>query len=67
MSAWIGSATSQTFTFMPASTLPSRSQNVTKEPFAGSPRWTMPAPGPARPEYSIPSSYWSVKKYGTRS
>ncbi len=37
---WIGSVTSHTLTFIPASTLPSRVQNAMNSRVAGSPRKT---------------------------
>ena len=60
ISCWIGSVTSQTLTFMPAVTRPSCSQNAMKAPSSGLPRVTTVSPGPPRPEYSMPRSYWSV-------
>lgn len=64
ISFWIGSVTSHTFTFIPASTRPSFTQNATNSRFPASPRistWSYD-PGGAHPEYSIPRSYWSEKK-----
>jgi hypothetical protein len=54
-----GPVTPQTFTFMPAATRPSRSQNATNSRAAGSPRKTTSSSPPAKPEYSMPTSYWS--------
>jgi len=62
ISCWMGSVTSQTLTFMPAVTRPSAIQNAMKAPSSGLPRQTTVSPGPASPEYSMPRSYWSVKK-----
>src|SRR6516225_4034935 len=67
ISAWMCSCTSQTLTFMPATTRPSCSQNAMNSPPAGSPRNTTSSQCGAYPEYSIPASYWSEKKYGMRS
>ena len=54
MSFWIGSVTSHTFTFIPASTRPSFTQNAMNSRFPASPRistWSY-EPGGAHPEYS---------------
>ena len=67
ISSWIGPVTSQTFTFMPAVTRPSDIQKAMNSRSSTLPRQTTVSPGPASPEYSMPRSYWSVKKYGTRS
>ena len=63
----IGSTTSQTLTFMPATTRSPASQNAMNSRAAGSPRNTTRSQLPAKPEYSMPTSYWSEKKYGRRS
>lgn len=64
ISCWIGSVTSHTFTFIPASTRPSFIQNAMNSRFPASPRITTSSydPGGAQPEYSMPRSYWSEKK-----
>src|SRR5829696_5168725 len=67
MSCLIGSATSQTLTFMPAMTRSSNIQKATNSRSAGSPRTTTRSQPRAKPEYSMPTSYWSEKKYGRRS
>jgi hypothetical protein len=54
-------------TFIAACTRPSSSQNATNSPLSGLPRQTTDESAPDRPEYSMPRSYWSVKKYGSRS
>jgi hypothetical protein len=59
----MGPVTSQTLTFMPAVTRPcSETQKAMNSPSSGLPRHTTVSPGPASPEYSMPRSYWSVKK-----
>ena len=66
--AWMWSLTSQTLTFMPASTLPPRQpegDELARAPGRrGRPPRRRPA-RPAQPEYSMPRSYWSEKKYGS--
>src|SRR4029453_16539686 len=60
--AWMGSVTSQTLAFMPATTRWSLSQKAMNVRAAGSPRTTTRSQVAANPEYSIPRSYWSEKK-----
>jgi hypothetical protein len=57
----------KTLTFMPASTRSSTSRKATNSRVAGSPRKTTRSQVRAKPEYSMPTSYWSEKKYGRRS
>jgi hypothetical protein len=54
--------TSQTSTFIAAVTRPSAVQNAMNPPSSGLPRQTTVSPSPPSPEYSMPRSYWSVKK-----
>jgi pyruvate,water dikinase len=58
----IRSVTSQMLTFIPARTRPSRTQNATNSRASTSPRTTTSSSASARPTYSMPRSYWSVKK-----
>lgn len=55
-----------TLTFIPATIRSSASQNAMNSRPAGSPRKTTRSDVRARPEYSIPTSYWSEKKHGRR-
>ena len=60
ISALMSSVTSQTLTFMPATTRPSRVQNAISSRPSTSPRTTRSScSGSAKPVYSIPRSYWS--------
>ena len=61
-SAWMASVTSHTLTFIPAVTLPSDIQKAMNSRAARSPRTTTSSVPLARPEYSMPTSYWSEKK-----
>jgi hypothetical protein len=52
---------------MPVAGGPFFSQNAMNSPSAGSPLQTTSSQSTASPEYSMPASYWSEKKYGMRS
>ena len=70
ISGFTSSGTSQTLTFMAARIRSwSSSQNATNSRPATSPRTTTRAVSSrvAWPTYSMPRSYWSLKKYGSRS
>src|SRR4051812_16151086 len=67
MSALTSSTTSQTFAFMPAITRPCESQKAMNSRCARSPRKTSSSLPVGSPTNSIPTSYWSEKKYGRRS
>ena len=56
--------TSQTPTFMPATTRSPTIQKAMNSRLAGSPRKTTRSQLRAKPAYSMPTSYWSEKKYG---
>ena len=62
---WMVSVTSQTLTFMPATTRSPASQKAMNSRVAGSPRKTTRSQSRAKPAYSMPTSYWSEKKYGS--
>ncbi len=64
----MSSRPSQMLTFMPASTRASlSSQNAVNSRAPTSPRNTTESYSGAWPTYSMPRSYWSVKKYGNSS
>jgi len=52
---------------MPATTVSPAIQKAMNSRLDGSPRKTTRSQLRAKPEYSIPTSYWSEKKYGRRS
>src|SRR4029450_7292114 len=59
MRVWMGSTTSQTPAFMPATTRCSLSQKARNWRVARSPRTTTRSQVAAKPEYSMARSYWS--------
>src|SRR4051812_5254884 len=67
MSRCTSVVTSQTLTFIPAAMRSPVSQNAMNSRPATSPRNTTRSHFVAWPEYSIPTSNWSEKKYGTRA